>query len=122
MGSVQSHRDLVVWQKAMDLAVFVYELTREFPRTEQYGLISQTTRAAVSVPANIAEGNARRSSRKEYSHFLAIAKGSLMETETYVMLTIRLGYVTDAKAAPVLGLIDEISRIITTMRHRLEVE
>jgi four helix bundle protein len=122
MGDVRSHRDLIVWQKAMDLAVEVYALTRGFPRVEQYGLISQITRAAVSVPANIAEGNARRGYRKEYSHFLAIAKGSLMETETYVMLAIRLGFIKNDQAASVLGLIDEISRIITTMRQRLEGE
>jgi four helix bundle protein len=119
---VRSHRDLVVWQKAMDLAVAVYELARAFPRSEQYGLVSQITRAAVSVPANIAEGNGRRGSRREYSHFLGTARGSLMETETHIMLALRLGYVTDEDATRAFALIDEVSRMITTMRNRLEEE
>jgi four helix bundle protein len=122
MATIQSHRDLVVWQKAMDLTVEVYRLAQQFPRTEQYGLISQITRAAASVPGNIAEGNVRRGCRKEYSHFLAIARGSLMETETYVILAIRLGYIDEPAAALAFGLIDEISRIITTIRNRLEAE
>jgi four helix bundle protein len=117
---IQSHRDLLVWQKAMDLAVEVYRLSRRFPRSETYRLVGQITRAAVSVPANIAEGNARQGHRKDYSRFLGIAKGSLMETETYVMLAMRLGYVDREAAAPALALIDEISRMITTIRHRLE--
>jgi four helix bundle protein len=119
---VRSHRDLVVWQKAMDLTVVVYGLAQRFPRAEQYGLVSQITRSAVSVPANIAEGNGRRGSRREYSHYLGIARGSLMETETHVMLAQRLGFVNEEEAARVLSLIDEVSRMITTMRTRLEKE
>jgi four helix bundle protein len=122
MEPIRSHRDLVVWQKAMDLTVAVYELARRFPRTEQYGLISQMTRAAASIPANIAEGNGRRGSRREYSHFLGIARGSLMETETYLALALRLGFASDEEASRVLALADEVSRMITTMRNRLEAE
>ena len=85
-----SHRDLVVWHKAMDVAVHVYRLTDRFPRNEMYRLTSQLTRAAASVPANIAEGNGR-GSRRDYAHFLSIAKGSLNETETFLFLAIRLG-------------------------------
>ena len=88
-NKIQSHRDLVVWQKAMDMSVQVYKLTEFFPKTEVYRLTSQITRSAVSVPANIAEGHAR-STKKDYANFLAIAKGSLIETETFVMLAIRL--------------------------------
>ncbi len=79
MHKISSHRDLVVWQKAMDLVVDVYKLADHFPRPELCRLTSQITRAAASVPANIAEGNARATT-KEYAHFLSIAKGSLMET------------------------------------------
>ena len=122
MEPIRSHRDLVVWQKAMDLTVAVYELARRFPRTEQYGLISQMTRAAASIPANIAEGNGRRGSRREYSHFLGIARGSLMERETYLALALRLGFASDEEASRVLALADEVSRMITTMRNRLEAE
>jgi four helix bundle protein len=120
MGEIRSHRDLVVWNKAMDLTVAVYELTRSFPRTEEYRLISQITRAAASVPANIAEGNGRRGSRREYSHFLGIARGSLMETETYVELALRLEFIQQTQADEVLALTDEVSRMISTMRQRLE--
>jgi four helix bundle protein len=88
MGKVEAHRDLIVWQKAMDMVVEVYRLANRFPHSELYRLTSQITRAAVSVPANIAEGNAR-GTVKDYAHFLSIAKGSLMETETFLMLAIR---------------------------------
>ncbi|MGC9523051.1 MAG: four helix bundle protein [Anaerolineae bacterium] len=115
---IQSHRDLVVWQKAMDLTVAVYRLTANFPRSETYGLTGQVRRAAASVPANIAEGHAR-STTKDYAHFLAIAKGSLMETETFVMLFIRLGYLTDEAAASTLALITEISKMLTVLQRRL---
>lgn len=117
-GKVQSHRDLIVWQKAMDLVEMIYRLSDEFPADERFRLTSQITRAAVSVPSNIAEGNARWS-RNDYVRFLAIAKDSLMETETQVVLAVRLGYLTDKSARPALDLIVEISKMLTTMRKRL---
>jgi len=115
---IESHRDLLVWQKAMDLAVAVYQLSRKFPATEIYRLVAQMTKSATSVPANIAEGHSRATSR-DYSNFLAIAKGSLMETETFVMLSVRLGYASQAEAQPVLALITEISKMLTALRSRL---
>jgi four helix bundle protein len=118
MAKIQSHRDLIVWQKSMDLVVIVYELSARFPKVEMYRLVSQLTRAAASVPANIAEGHARGTSR-DYAHFLSIAKGSLMETETFVMLAIRLEYLADTQAQPALNLITEISKMLTTLRRRL---
>ena len=118
MGSVTSHRDLVVWQKSMDLAVLVYRLSQKFPSSEAYRLVSQMTRSAVSVPANIAEGHAR-SSRKDYSHFLSVAKGSLMETETYLMLSVRLRYITEDDAGSALSIITELSKMITAIRSKL---
>jgi four helix bundle protein len=78
----------------------------------------QLTRAAASVPANIAEGNAR-GSRKDYAHFLAVAKGSLMESETFLMLAVRLKYLSPAEAEPVLALITDISKMLTSLRRRL---
>ena len=113
-----SHRDLVVWQKAMDLTVQVYRLTTRFPREEAYRLTAQVTRAAASIPANIAEGNAR-SSRRDYANFLAIAKGSLNETETFLLLAQRLGYLGASELAPTLQLITEIGKMLTTLRARL---
>jgi len=80
-------------------------------------LTGQITRAAASVPANIAEGHAR-STRRDYANFLAIAKGSLMETETFLMLALRLGYLSKEQATPTLVLITEISKMLTSLRHR----
>jgi four helix bundle protein len=113
-----SHRELLVWQKSMDMAVQVYRLTDRFPKSELYRLTSQVTRAAVSVPANIAEGNGR-GSRREYAHFLAIAKGSLNETETFLFLALRLGYLRENETAPTMFLITEIGKMLTTLRARL---
>jgi four helix bundle protein len=93
-------------------------LTARFPDDERFRLTSQVTRAAISVPANIAAGNAR-SARTEYARFISISKGSLMETETYVMLSMRLGYVSDENARPILDLITEISKMLTALRARL---
>ena len=118
MTKIESHRDLLVWQKAMDLAVLIYRLTSKFPSSETYRLVAQVTRSASSVPANIAEGHAR-ATKRDYLHFLAIAKGSLMETETFVMLSVRLGYAAQADAQPALDLITEISKMLTVLRSRL---
>jgi len=118
MTKIESHRDLTVWQKAMDLAVQTYALTSRFPSTEIYRLTAQVTRSAASVPANIAEGHAR-GTKRDYANFLAIAKGSLMETETFLMLAVRLNYVSEAEANPTLALITEISKMLTILRNRL---
>lgn len=118
MEKIQSHRDLVLWQKAMDLTVEVYHLSAKFPASENYRLVSQLTRAAASVPANIAEGNAR-ATKRDYANFLAIAKGSLMETETFLMLAVRLKYINQDKSAPALSLVTEISKMLTVLRKRL---
>ncbi|EAW34717.1 four helix bundle protein [Lyngbya sp. PCC 8106] len=118
MAQIQSHRDLIVWQKSMDMVVQVYQLSTHFPSTEIYRLTAQITRSAASVPANIAEGHARGSG-KDYAHFLAIAKGSLMETETFLMLAVRLNYLSENQAHPTLYLITEISKMLTTLRNRI---
>lgn len=117
-GRITSHRDLIVWQKAMELAELSYRLAAKFPSSETYRLVSQFTRAAASVPANIAEGHAR-GSRKDYANFLAIAKGSLMETETFHVLALRLKYLTQEQARPALSVITEISKMLTSLRSRL---
>ena len=118
MAKIESHRDLIVWQKAMDMTVEVYRLTGRFPATETYRLTSQITRAAASVPANIAEGFSRGTTR-DYAHFLAISKGSLMETETFLMLAIRLNYLNETQASSALSVITEISKMLTVLRNRL---
>jgi four helix bundle protein len=118
---IESHRDLLVWQKAMDLAVEIYRLASKFPASETYRLVSQITRAVASVPANIAEGHAR-STRRDYANFLAIAKGSLMETETFLMLAVRLQHLGEVEAAKGLNLITEISKMLTSLRRRSREE
>lgn len=115
---IRSHRDLLVWQEAMDLVVDVYKLADQFPGSERYRLTDQITRAVASVPANIAEGNAR-ATLKDYAHFISIAKGSLMESETFLMLAVRLGYVSDNRASSALSLITEVSKMLTRLHSRL---
>jgi four helix bundle protein len=90
----RKHHELLAWQEAIKLVKATYLLTQPFPREEQFGLISQMRRAAVSVPANIAEG-AARSTAKEFTHFLSMARGSLSELETYLVIARELGYVSD---------------------------
>lgn len=107
---VRSYRDLLVWQKAMAWIEAVYRLTSRWPSDERFGLISQLRRSAVSVAANIAEGAGRRSTG-EFLQFLGIARGSLAEAETLVLLSGRLGYSTEADVRGLLEQADEISRM-----------
>ena len=93
---IKSHRDLIVWQKAMDLVVLIYQATGAFPKHELYGLISQLRRAAASIPANIAEGQGRRS-KPEFCQFLGNARGSLLELDTHLELSLRLKYLTPSQ-------------------------
>ena len=118
MAAIKSHRDLIVWQKAMDFAEQVYVVTRTFPADERFGLTSQLRRAASSVPANIAEGHARET-RRDYGQFLAIAQGSLAEVETFLLLSNRLAYVHTAALEPLLALLQEIGRMLSALRARL---
>lgn len=102
----------------MDLVVAVYRLSDTFPKSELYRLTSQLTRAAVSVPGNIAEGYNRDTTR-EYCRYLSISKGSLMEAETYLFLAIRLGYSPESEVEPLLELVSEISKMLTTIHKKL---
>lgn len=117
---VLSYRDLRVWQRAMDLAVQCYELTKRFPRSETYGLINQLQRAAVSVPSNMAEGRARQHSGEFLQH-LSIAHGSLAEVETLTQIAARLKYVSDQQADEVFGKTAEIGRMLNGLRYSIPV-
>jgi four helix bundle protein len=117
-ASINSHRDLEVWRKGMDFATEVYRLTRLMPKTEEYRLVSQVLRAAASVPANIAEGNAR-GSRKEYAQHVSIARGSLAEAETFLALAIRTNLLPSHEAASALELADRLGRQLNVLRQRL---
>ncbi|HUF43646.1 MAG TPA: four helix bundle protein [Verrucomicrobiae bacterium] len=115
---VASHKDLLVWQRSMDLVETVYRLTGSFPATEQWGLISQMRRAAISVPSNIAEGYGRQATG-EYRHHVSFARGSLLELETQILLARRLKYLQAVDAEPVLKEIDQISRMLATSVSKL---
>jgi four helix bundle protein len=118
-GEVRHYRDLLVWQKAMDWVEGLYTATRHWPSDERFGLISQVRRAAVSVPSNIAEGCARRSTA-EFLRYLSIARGSLAEVETQLILAQRLGYLDEPAAASSLKAADEISRMLAGLITKLE--
>jgi four helix bundle protein len=90
----RKHHELVAWQVAVELVSDIYKLSASFPHTEQYGLTSQLRRAAISVPSNIAEG-AARTSKKEFLHFLSVARGSLSEIDTQLTIAKRLGLISD---------------------------
>jgi len=105
----RAHRDLKVWQQAMGLVTEIYTTTSSFPTQERFGLISQLQRAAVSVPANIAEGFARNGT-KELLHFLSISAGSLSELDTLIELAARLGYLNNAEELN--GKVDEVSGLL----------
>ena|SRR5688572_19393305 len=107
-----------VWNRAMEAAIGVYRLTKLLPRQEVYGMRSQLTRAAVSIPSNIAEGWTRESARDK-AHFLAIAHGSTSEVETQLMLCERLGWFPVHATLPVHASLDEVSRMLTALRRRL---
>ena len=109
--SVRHYRDLLVWQKAMDLATRCYEATREFPREELYGLTLQIRKAASSIPSNIAEGKARGGD-KEFQYFLRVARGSLAELETLLEISHRTGLLHPELLASLMSLADEIGRML----------
>jgi four helix bundle protein len=115
---INSYRDLEVWQKGMDLVVLCYDIAKQFPSDELYGLTSQLRRAAVSVPANIAEGHAR-SHTKEFLYHLSIAYGSLMEIETHVQIAQRVGYVSEVTVDDLLQRTAEVGRMLNGLKRSL---
>lgn len=119
MATVRNYRELIVWQKAMDLVELVYQATRQFPKEELYGLTSQVRRSAVSIPSNIAEGQARKSTA-EFLNFLSIANGSRAEMETQILLARRLKYVTNDTARQILNLSEEVNRLLNGLMNSLK--
>ena len=94
MQEIRTHKDLLVWQRSIDLVVSIYEVTRSFPQSELFSLTSQIRRCATSIPANIAEGSGRRGNN-EFKQFLYIALGSATELETHLILSEKLGYIKE---------------------------
>jgi four helix bundle protein len=111
MSVIKSFRDLVVWQKAVELVVKCYAVPKRFPATERYGLASQIQRAAVSIAANIAEGHGRNGPAV-FLHHLSISRGSLRELETELILGNRLGYIKDETFHELAAATDEIARML----------
>ena len=110
--NLKGYRELVVWQKGLELVEEIYRLGNEFPREELYSLKSQIQRAAISVPSNIAEGQARGHNPIEFARFLKIALGSLAEVDTQLELAKRLGYLSGEKAKSADDLIAEVRRML----------
>jgi four helix bundle protein len=113
------YKDLLVWQKGMTLAKDVYSLTAKFPADERFGLISQMRRAAISVPSNIAEGQARQGTR-EFLQFLSHASGSLAELETQLLLSVEMKYCASADVESISVLVSELQKMISALRRSLE--
>ena len=109
---------LKVWQKGMELAQRVYEASNKLPKEELYGLISQLRRSAVSVPSNLAEGS-QRTSDKDFANFVLIAKGSLAELETQILLSEQLHYLSKSQAAPLINLIQELQKMLRALHETL---
>ena len=114
----QNYKDLVVWQKGIALAEMVYRLTQSFPSAEKFGLIAQMRRAAVSVPSNLAEGQARHTTG-EFVQFISHAEGSVAELDTQLILSNELRFCDRVTTAPVFELIDELRRMLNVLRRKL---
>ncbi|MBA2754199.1 MAG: four helix bundle protein [Chloroflexia bacterium] len=114
----QRYRDLIAWQKAIVLVGEVYRVTKGWPREEVFGLTNQARCSAVSVPANIAEGQGRTGA-KEFLHHLSIANGSLCETETHLLIGQQLGYIEDPTLTPLLEQSTEVGRLIHGLMRSL---
>jgi four helix bundle protein len=117
--SILSYQDLLVWQRAMDYVVICYELTRSFPKEENYGLTSQSRRSAVSIPSNIAEGHGRNT-RGEYIQFLGVARGSLKESETQVILASRSKYISESQTKETLLKSKEVGILLGKLINSLK--
>ncbi len=118
---IKHYRDLTVWQKAMDLVVEVYQLVKLLPREELYDLSSQMRRAAISIPSNIAEGQARKSTR-EFINFLSIAQGSKAELQTQLLICEKLNYLTRKQSRNALALPEEIGKMIYALTQTLNTD
>lgn len=111
---------LIVWQRSHELVLKIYEITKNFPKDEQFGLTSQIRRAAVSIPSNIVEGKAR-GSNKEYSRFLMISRGSLEEVKYQLLLAKDLKYIDEEKYKEVYKITDEVGRLLGGLINKLGV-
>jgi len=114
MATIRNYKDLLVWQRGMTLVEEVYRVAKQLPRTEIWGLTSQMRRAAVSIPSNIAEGYGRQTAG-EYTYHLCVSRGSLLELETQLLLTERLGFLKNPITSPLLTEIDQQNRMLSSL-------
>ncbi|MEP6708117.1 MAG: four helix bundle protein [Pyrinomonadaceae bacterium] len=118
--TMRPHQKLEAWSKAVELVTDIYRSTERFPKEERYGLTSQIRRAAISIPANIAEGAGRRS-KKEFVHFLSNSQGSASELETELIIANRLGYLDETSFAELVSQLERIGRLITGLSRHLNM-
>ena len=118
MESVTTYKDLILWQKAMELVKLTYLLIRKLPKEETYALSDQMRRAAISIPSNIAEGNGRKS-KTEYIRFLDISRGSLFELETQLNIGVMLEFFNDNDVKEIFDLITEVNKMINSLITKL---
>lgn len=117
-GKIKSYQDLDVWRIGMDVVKIAYSLTAKFPLDERFGLVSQMRRAAVSIPANIAEGHARRS-RAEFRQFVSIAIGSVAELETQLILSKELNFITKEETEAIMAQLDKLGKMLRGLSKSL---
>ena len=117
--NMNSYRDLIVWQKSMNLVTLLYQLTKQFPDDEKFGLTSQIKRSSVSIPSNIAEGYGR-SSRKEYVRFLEIARGSLYEFQTQLEIATNLNFIDIVATKEIFELGIEVEKMLNSLIKKLK--
>jgi four helix bundle protein len=116
--SIPNYQELIVWQKAMNLAALIYTITGKLPKEELFSLANQMRKAAVSIPSNIAEGQARHS-KKEFLQFLGIAKGSKAELETQLLLCRKIGYLADTDISEGMNFLQEIGKMLNAFTRKL---
>lgn len=115
---IKDFKDLIVWQKSMELVAEVYRLVKKLPKEELFALSNQITRSAISIPSNIAEGQGRNTA-KEFNHFLAIAKGSKAELETQLLLCVKINYLNNSEIEIAINLIQEVGKMLYSLQKKL---
>ncbi len=118
VGKTSSFKDLIVWQKSIQLVKLIYQLTNRFPKDERFGIVSQMRRASVSIPSNIAEGQARRTTG-DFVRFVSNAEGSLAELETQLIISMDLEFCNVADTAECFALMEEVRKMLNALRRSL---
>lgn len=120
MGKLESYRDLLIWQKGMSLVADIYSMTNKYPSSDQFTLVTQTRRSAISIPSNIAEGYGRNST-SDYIRFLNISRGSLYELQTQVEIAVNLNYIPRKVFMTIYEKTEELSKMIGVLIKKVEI-